>query len=93
MDTTFKPEKIVVEASKITMGCIYFLFLAEKIVFEDVRYDEKFYITVGAAIIAAILVGVFVMHAIVSYCEGRRLYTKGFSYLSCFDYLPILNSA
>ena len=61
--------------------------------FEDVRYDEKFYITVGAAIIAAILVGIFVMHAIFSYCEGKRLYTKGLSNLSCFDYLPILNSA
>jgi len=48
--------------------------------FIDIEYDKKFYITVSAAIIGSILVGIFVLHAIVSYCEGNRIRRKVVSY-------------
>ncbi|XP_057317204.1 uncharacterized protein LOC130662371 isoform X2 [Hydractinia symbiolongicarpus] len=43
---------------------------------EDISYDEKFYITVISAIIGALLVGIFVSHAIVSYCKGKYSKTR-----------------
>ena len=52
--------------------------LAEtRIQYKDIVYNEKFYITVVSAIIGAIVVGIFVLHACVSYFQGKRLATRG----------------